>query len=105
MHDSRDCPETAVSLLRQKRLGSGSEPTKEKIKLLNRNKVCSPDKRAVGLPASLAASLQISSIKITHINYANVALNKFRRGKGREERAEPEAISFSQVNFGAALDW
>ena len=34
LHDSRDCPETAVSLLHQKRLGSGSEPTKEKIKLL-----------------------------------------------------------------------
>ena len=32
LHDSRDCPETAVSLLHQKRLGSGSEPTKEKIK-------------------------------------------------------------------------
>ena len=27
LHDSRDCPETAVSLLHQKRLGSGSEPT------------------------------------------------------------------------------
>ena len=34
LHDSRDCAETAVSLLHQKRLGSGSEPTKEKIKLL-----------------------------------------------------------------------
>ena len=34
LHDSRDCPETAVSLLHQKRLGSGTEPTKEKIKLL-----------------------------------------------------------------------
>ena len=34
LHDSRDCPETDVSLLHQKRLGSGSEPTKEKIKLL-----------------------------------------------------------------------
>ena len=34
LHDSRDCPETAVLLLHQKRLGSGSEPTKEKIKLL-----------------------------------------------------------------------
>ena len=34
LHDSRDCPETAVSLLHQKRLGSGSERTKEKIKLL-----------------------------------------------------------------------
>ena len=32
LHDSRDCPETAVSLLHQKRIGSGSEPTKEKIK-------------------------------------------------------------------------
>ena len=31
LHDSRDCPETAVSLLNQKRLGSGSEPTKENI--------------------------------------------------------------------------
>ena len=36
LHDSRDCPETAVSLLHQKRLGSGSEPTKEKIKLLKK---------------------------------------------------------------------
>ena len=34
LHDSRETPETAVSLLHQKRLGSGSEPTKEKIKLL-----------------------------------------------------------------------
>ena len=35
LHDSRDCPETAVSLLHQKRLGSGSEPTNtQKIKLL-----------------------------------------------------------------------
>ena len=34
----------------------------------------SPDKRAVGLPASLAASPSISSIKIAHINYANVAI-------------------------------
>ena len=28
-HSRDDCPETAVSLLHQKRLGSGSEPTKE----------------------------------------------------------------------------
>ena len=34
LHDSRETPETAVSLLHQKRLGSGTEPTKEKIKLL-----------------------------------------------------------------------
>ena len=34
LHDSRETQETAVSLLHQKRLGSGSEPTKEKIKLL-----------------------------------------------------------------------
>ena len=27
LHDSRETPETAVSLLHQKRLGSGSEPT------------------------------------------------------------------------------
>ena len=31
-------------------------------------------------------------------------LDKFRRGEGHEKRAELEAISFSQVNFGAALD-
>ena len=30
LHDSRDCPETAVSLLHQKRLGSGSEPTNKR---------------------------------------------------------------------------
>ena len=30
LHDSRETPETAVSLLHQKRLGSGSEPTKDK---------------------------------------------------------------------------
>ena len=34
LHDSRETPETAVSLLHKKRLVSGSEPTKEKIKLL-----------------------------------------------------------------------
>ena len=33
LHDSRDCPETAVSLLHQKRLGSGSEPTNKQDKL------------------------------------------------------------------------
>ena len=46
------------------------------IKLLNRNKVRNPDKRVVGLPASLAASPSNVVNKITHINYANVALNQ-----------------------------
>ena len=39
LHDSRETPETAVLLLHQKRLGSGSEPTKEKIKLLSQVKI------------------------------------------------------------------
>ena len=35
LHDLRDCPETAVSLFHQKRLGSGSEPTAQHINYAN----------------------------------------------------------------------